>query len=286
MRRSRLDVTWGVTWVEPAAGVRLWAEQIDGPPGADPVLLLADADASALSWPPSLLAALARRGPVVRFDHRDTGLSTRSAEEPEYGVADLTADALAVLDAVGRPRARLLGFGLGGVLAQLLLLDAPERVVSATLLGCPPLPGAGVPELPPPDEAVRRFLAEIDDPRDDAGELAWRVALRRLLHGSAMPFDAAAARAAEERMIAHAGSPEPSAAHRRLDPPPARGDELAGVRTPVIVVEGPHDPVHPPPHAPVLAGLLRADLVGVPDLGHAVPDALAPLLAAAVHRDG
>jgi pimeloyl-ACP methyl ester carboxylesterase len=282
MRRSRPDVIR----VEPAAGVRLWAERIEGAPGAAPVLLLADADASALSWPASLLGALARRGPVVRFDHRDTGRSTRSPEEPAYGVADLAADALAVLDACDVPRARLLGFGLGGVLAQLLLLDAPDRVVSATLLGCPPLPGSAVPELPPPDEAVRRFLAEIDDPRDDEGELAWRVALRRLLHGPDMPFDAGAARAAEEGVIAHAGTPEPSAVHRRFGPPPARGDELAAVRTPVIVLEGSRDPVHPPPHATVLAGMLHADIVTVPGLGHAVPDALAPLLAAAAHRDG
>ena len=275
-----------LTWVEPAAGVRLWSERIDGPPGADPVLLLADADMSALGWPASLLGALARRGPVVRFDHRDTGRSTRWAEEPAYGVADLAADALAVLDAFDMPRARLLGFGLGGVLAQLLLLDAAERVVSATLLGCPPLPGATAAELPAPDEAVRRFLAEIDDPRDDEGELAWRVALRRLLHGPDMAFDPGAARAAEERVIAHAGTSEPAAVHRRLDHAPARGAELTGVRTPVIVLEGPRDPVHPPPHASVLAGLLRADLVGVPGLGHAVPDALAPLLAAAAHRNG
>jgi hypothetical protein len=50
-----------------------------------------------------------------------------------------------------------------------------------------------------PDRALLRMWAEVDDPRDTAGELAWRVEHWRLLNGAEAPFDPAEFRALEER---------------------------------------------------------------------------------------
>jgi len=105
------------------------------------------------------------------------------------------------------------------------------------------------------------------------------VAHDRLLHGAALPFDAAAFRARHERAMAHAGTEEPVTAHTHLAVP-SRGAELASVTVPTLVVEAPADPVHPPPAAAALAAALgRARLVGIPGLGHVADDRTAQRLA-------
>jgi DNA-binding SARP family transcriptional activator/pimeloyl-ACP methyl ester carboxylesterase len=76
------------------------------------------------------MASFAR---LVRFDKRGTGLSDRPAQIP--GLAERTADALAVLDAVGLERAHVLGWSEGGPLAALLAVEHPERVQSLVLYG-------------------------------------------------------------------------------------------------------------------------------------------------------
>ncbi len=267
------------------AGAPLWAERLAGP-GPVPVLLVADAGESGVAWSDALLARLARHHPVIRYDHRGTGRSAAADADADTGLADLAADALAVLDAAGTQRAHLVGLGLGGRLVQLLLLDHADRAASATLLCTGPLPGAGVPVLPGPTLAVRRLLAELDDPRDGAGELAWRLARRRLLGGATDdPVDDPEARAVEERVIAHAGTDEPVVSHADLDPAgPARGDELRAVAVPALVLEGPADPVDPPPSSSVLAELLHADLVTVAGLGHVVDTRVAAPVGDAILR--
>jgi len=60
--------------VDVAPGVRLWADDIPGP--GEPVLLVTGAGASGLVWPDELIARLAERHRVIRYDHRDTGRSS------------------------------------------------------------------------------------------------------------------------------------------------------------------------------------------------------------------
>jgi pimeloyl-ACP methyl ester carboxylesterase len=267
--------------VHAAPGVVLWAQRVPGP-AADPVLLVADAGASGVLWPAGLVARLAQHHPVIHYDQRDTGRSTATDEDPSYGVAELADDAVAVLDTYEITRAHVLGWGVGGLVAQLLLLDHPARLVSATLLATAPLPSPHGPELPSPPTLLRRLWAELDDPRDHEGELTWRVALDRLLHGSALPFDAAVFRRRHERAVAHAGSDEPVTAHTHLDVP-ARGAELARVAVPTLVVEAPADPVYPPPSSAALTDALgNARLVPVAGLGHAIGDAAARTVAETV----
>jgi len=68
---------------------------------------------------------------VVRFDNRDVGLSTK-AEDTEYTLADMADDAVAVLDAVGVEKAHVMGCSMGGMIAQRLALDHPDRLLSMT----------------------------------------------------------------------------------------------------------------------------------------------------------
>jgi pimeloyl-ACP methyl ester carboxylesterase len=73
---------------------------------------------------------------VVRFDNRDVGLSTHLTDAPldeqgaVYRLADMAADAIAVLDATGVERAHVMGLSMGGMIVQQLAIDHRDRLLS------------------------------------------------------------------------------------------------------------------------------------------------------------
>ncbi|MFC4946012.1 alpha/beta fold hydrolase [Pseudonocardia sp. GCM10023141] len=273
-------------FIDVAPGVRLWTEDLasSSPDPGEPILLVMGAASSGLIWPDELVAQLAERHRVIRYDHRDTGRSTAAFADQPYGVTDLAADAIAVLDAFDIPRAHVVGMSLGGTLVQLMLLDHPERCISATVFCTGALPVPGAPELPGPDPALLRMWGELDDERDREGELEWRVQHWRLLNGTGTTFDADEFRALEERVIEHAGHHEPVIAHAQMSLDGFnRGAELAAVEVPTLVIEAPEDPVYPPPHAGHLARALGSGrLVRIPGMGHAINRTVVSPLAAAI----
>jgi len=68
---------------------------------------------------------------VVRFDNRDTGLSSK-LDDTDYALADMANDAIAVLDAVGAGQAHVMGLSMGGMIVQRLAIDHPGRLLSVT----------------------------------------------------------------------------------------------------------------------------------------------------------
>ena len=265
-----------------APDTHLWAEAI-GDPALPPLLLIMGANATGVAWPDALVARLAERHRVIRYDHRDTGRSTRAFAERPYPITRLAEDAVAVLDAFGAERAHVVGMSLGGLLAQLLLLDAPQRLHSATLFCTGPLEADGAPEPPGPSTEVLELWARFGEPRDREADVAFSLEHWRVLSNGA-PFDPDEFRALEERVREHAGHDEPTIAHALADPSNLdRGAELANVRTPTLVVEALLDPVFPPPNAEYLAQRIpTARVTTMPRLGHALPSALLPELATAI----
>ncbi|MEV2202067.1 alpha/beta hydrolase [Streptomyces fradiae] len=284
--------------VETAPGVRLWVEE-RGAADAPALLLVMGAQASGLAWPGELVDALAAHHRVIRYDHRDTGRSTWSYETEPYAITDLARDALAVLDALGVERAHLVGMSLGGMLAQFLLADHPERVLSATLIGtcalsttpytAPDGTATPVEDLPGIDPRILEMWANRPEDLDEAGELEWRVEHWRLLHGDALPFDAEAVREQERRILAHTGHARVSTAHAQASPDGmVRTEALAATKVPVLAVSATAEPVFPPPHARHLAQVIRgARVVEVPGMGHALPaPVLGPLAEAILRHTG
>ncbi|GEL23004.1 3-oxoadipate enol-lactonase [Pseudonocardia sulfidoxydans NBRC 16205] len=108
---------------------------VDGPTEVDEadaaVLVLVGSLGSTLEmWRPNV-ETLARRHRVVRLDHRGHGGSP--VPDGDYTVADLAGDVLATLDTLGIDRFHLCGLSLGGMVAQYLGSEHPDRVRTLTL---------------------------------------------------------------------------------------------------------------------------------------------------------
>ncbi|HEY1330171.1 MAG TPA: 3-oxoadipate enol-lactonase [Actinomycetota bacterium] len=104
--------------------------RVDGPDGAPPLLLSNSLGSALAMWEPQA-DALSDRSRVIRYDHRGHGDSPVSPGP--YGIEDLGADALALLDRLGVSDAHVCGLSLGGLVAMWIATRAPERVRTVTL---------------------------------------------------------------------------------------------------------------------------------------------------------
>ena len=97
-----------------------------------PILLIQGVAGHHRVWGERFVSRLANELDVITYDHRGIGDSTAPAE---FTLDDLVADAVAVLDWAGISDAHVLGFSMGGTIAQRLAIEHPERVRSLTLVG-------------------------------------------------------------------------------------------------------------------------------------------------------
>lgn len=266
-----------------------------GPTDGEAVLLLQGTGGQLVDWPPPLLEGLVAKGyRVVIYDHRDAGLSTHligaglpdwaaifgalaAGERPPvaYTLEDLTADALALLDAVSIPAAHLLGVSMGAAVAMELAASHPERVQSLTTVGG----SAGNPAIPiPADPARLSRVPALPGPSDTVGAVQRQVALWKALSGSAWTMDPDVIR---ERVVASVRrSWNPDGIERQGAAMLAAGDRRARIQTiraPVRVVHGAEDPLVSVDAAHELASLLvNAELEVIDGLGHDLPDPVVP----------
>jgi 3-oxoadipate enol-lactonase len=131
-----------VAEIEIAPG-RTTHYDIAGRDGAPVVQLISGGGASRRSWEPTV-AALSGELRVVTFDYRDSGESDPETEA--YSMADIADDAVSLLEALGIRRSHVVGFSVGGSVAQHVALRHPEVVDRLVLVGAAPAVGSfGIP---------------------------------------------------------------------------------------------------------------------------------------------
>jgi 3-oxoadipate enol-lactonase len=159
-----------VTLAAQASGVRIaWERRGSGPP----LLLIHGLGYARWGWEP-VVDGLAEAHEVVLFDNR--GIGDSDAPLGPYSARMLAEDAVAVLDAAGLERAHVLGTSLGGMVAQQVALDWPERV-DRLVLACT-TPGSES-AAPMPEQTVRLIQESPALPRE--------VAMRRGVENALAP---------------------------------------------------------------------------------------------------
>lgn len=264
---------------------------------SDPALLLIMGLGAQLTiWPDALFEGLAKKGFfVVRYDNRDTGLSTdfgswgvpniaeaigkvmtgRKVDSP-YLVKDMAGDGVGLLDALGIERAHMVGASMGGMIAQTVAGLWPGRTRSLVSIystsGRPGLP-VGKPE------ALAMLTAQPEGPSREQ-RVAHGIKLRTAIGSPGYPTDEAALRAFVEKNVDRRWYPEGGA--RQYLSIIASGDRvelLKTIKTPTLVLHGEEDPLLPVECGRDVARLIPgSEIQTYPGWGHDFPVQLVPTL--------
>jgi pimeloyl-ACP methyl ester carboxylesterase len=242
-----------------------WYERGSGPP-----LLLAIGTGSTMAeWDPALLALLAREHRLILFDYPGLGRSSRRPRAARTSFAGLADTAAGLLRAIGVARADVLGWSMGGFVAQQLAIRHPARVRRLVLAGTNPDGDRAVLGPPadqridsdpdPSDAAVLRVLY----PRTRVGQAEGRAFLARLERASdagTIPDDFTVPAATVDSQVAAEDPWLRSNANARA---------LRRLRLPVLVTAGRADPVTPPLNARRIAALVPGATLAVLPGAHA-----------------
>lgn len=272
-----------------------------GSDDAPSLILLMGLGMAGSMWPEAFFVPFLRAGlRVIVFDNRDSGESVHCTESPvterdvltaigravlrrpvsaPYALEDMAIDVERLMDHLAVRRAHVVGFSMGGMIAQVLATHSPNRVATlSSLSSAVGNPSTGIGKfmtiytlLKAPGESpeerrnyYRRVLRALEGKRYPASEeqLEAQVSI-----ASEMPFD-------------------PVATNRQLLAILASGDrshQLRQITVPTLVVHGRDDPLLPFAAGEETARLIEgAKLIGIDGLGHQIPEALFGTIGEAV----
>lgn len=263
-------------------GIEIGYETL-GDAADEPLLLVMGLGSQLTAWPLEMCESLVDRGFfVVRYDNRDTGLSTKFPDRSDdvmaellrglqgepvdapYRLSDMAADGIGLLDHLGIDSAHVVGVSMGGMLVQTMAIEHPTRVRTLTSI----MSTTGEPEVGMPTaEAMTILLAPPPTGRDAVIEAS--VAGSRVI-GSPDHFDEGVAR--ERAAAAYDRAFHPDGVGRHLLAIMASGsraEALADLRVPTLVAHGDVDPLITPSGGHRTAELIPgADLLVLEGMGH------------------
>lgn len=244
-----------------AAGTRFAYRRL-GPDVGVPVVLLNHWGANLDNFDPRIVESLAADRSVYALDYRGIGASGGTAP---LSVAEMATDTIATIRALGLTSVDLIGFSLGGFVAQQILFDAPALVRRAILAGTGPAGGTGIERVGPVSwPLIIKGLFTFRDPKfylfftpSAAGRHAASEFLARLKERTRDRDKAVSLKPFLRQLKA-------IKAWGRQAPQP-----LEAIRTPVLVANGDHDIMVPSENSSDLARRIPgAELVLYADAGH------------------
>lgn len=118
----------------PSNSLSIWTQQLSNKSTTDVCLLISGAGAPAMFWTDEFCEYLVSAGyNVIRFDHRDQGLSDAvNWDNNPYTIDDLAKDVINILDFYNVEKAHIIGHSMGGMVAQWLAIAYPNRISTYT----------------------------------------------------------------------------------------------------------------------------------------------------------
>lgn len=274
------------------------AYETSGNPLDPPVLLIMGLGMQLIAWPQDLVDGLVEQGYyVIRFDNRDIGLSSKLGQHKKpnlmwaylkalaglkpsaaYTLNDMADDALGLLDALGVPRAHVVGASMGGMIAQIFAARHANRTLSLTSI----MSSSGRRGLPGPTAAARGAMMRQADPDDRQAVIDRALGVYRVIGSPSYPTPERTLRANIERAIERGANPDGVA--RQMIAILASGDRtplLRRIRCPSLVIHGAADAL-----VPVACGVDTAQAIPgarlhvIEGMGHDLPQQLTERLLA------
>jgi len=263
-----------------------------GNPNSPPVFLIMGAGAQMINWPEGFCLELASHGlHLIRFDNRDAGLTTHFSDAPvpdflalqsgdfstvTYTLSDMAADTVGLMDALGYDSVHLVGASMGGMIAQTIAIEYPDRVRSLTSI----MSTTGNHAVGQPDYSV---LANLGSPpyNDRQAYIDWQLKSRKALGSPKYPLDekttAQIAGFAWDRDHDPLGMMRQAAAVLKSGD---RTERLRSLRIPTLVMHGENDKmIDISGGRAVAAAIPGAELVTFEGMGHDLPKPLWPVFA-------
>lgn len=229
-----------------------------GPVDGKPLLLVNGYTSTMMSWPLPLMEGLKARGfRVIRFDNRDVGKSEKFKGVPvmsevmkaleagtkadiPYQLSDMAADGMALLEALDIQRAHIMGISMGGMIVQLMAINYPEKVISATSI----MSTTGDPDLPTASEAAMAALLARPQSTDREAVLRHNMKGRRVIQSPAYPMSDEALYQKCAAEYDHMYYPEGATRqYAAIVADGSRVDRLKKVHLPFLVIHGKDDPL-------------------------------------------
>ena len=233
-----------------------------GPTAGVPVVFLNHLAAVLDNWDPRVVDGIAAQHRVITFDNRGVGASGGSTPNT---IEAMAKDTVAFIRALGLEKVDLLGFSMGGMIAQLIAADEPRLVRKIILAGTGPAGGDGITKVTRIAHLdTLRGLLTSQDPkqylfftRTPEGRQAGKEFLARLKERTEHR---------DKHISLRSYGAQLKAIHRWGQQPPA---DLSAIRQPVLVANGESDRMVPTRNSIDLAERLPdPDLVIYPDAGH------------------
>jgi pimeloyl-ACP methyl ester carboxylesterase len=272
-----------------ANGVMLEVEDY-GPKDGPPVILIRGLGTQLVHWVPEMYEGLAARGyRTIIFDNRDVGLSQKFGRpdqadtsaairaaiaggevlKPAYGLDDMAADVVGLMDVLGIARAHVFGISMGGGIAQILAVHHTDRLLSATMVMTAAHFGG-----------LDRVNLLLSDPRTRDVAVDAGLAEDRMWGSPGFPRS-------DDEVVEMAGRAwdrdhDETGINRHVLATASAGDrrpDLPGVGLPCLVIHGTDDTLVPPDKGRQIAALIPGARLEIVDgMGHVITPALAPLL--------
>jgi pimeloyl-ACP methyl ester carboxylesterase len=227
-----------------------------------PLVLVMGYRLNSTAWPASFIEQLARRFTVITLDNRGTGQSDKPVEG--YAIDNMARDVAGLLDELRIPRAHILGYSMGGTIAQEFVRQFPDRVAGLVL--CATTCGGPRAIYAPP--SVMRVMRELDGlkPEEIARQI-WKVTY-------AAGYLEKHRELAEDQMRREIAAPTPLHAADLQFQALAEFDcsgMLPNIKAPTLVLTGDLDQLVAPQNSRIIAGLIPgASLIIIPGCGHRV----------------
>ncbi|MEM1229801.1 MAG: alpha/beta fold hydrolase [Pseudomonadota bacterium] len=272
-----------------------------GPVDGRPLILIMGLGSQLTRWPLVFCEHLVSAGHrVIRFDNRDVGLSShlQDAGVPDMGAImaamlegkaapvpytldDMAADTAALMEGLELSAAHICGASLGGMIAQTLAINEPQRVLSLTSI----MSTTGNRDLPPATpEAMAALMSPAATDREGAARRTAEIAA--VIGSPAYPADPAELK---ERALADFDrATNPAGVARQMAAAatqPDRRAALAELRLPSLIIHGKDDPL-----VPVAGGIDTheaipgSELLVIEGMGHDLPRGLWPQISQAIAR--